>query len=116
MTLYPFAILCSNTVCSSHVSETATYCVDCVLSYEQSHDISSEFFFSSMDTLPSQAKIKQGIKSDFVMFNPNPRCQGPKGLSCFEKQTAKKFLKLKKLKNLGIPGKLYVDYYPFYNN
>ena len=42
--------------------------------------------------------------------------KGPKGLSCFEKQTAKHFLKLKKFKNLGIPGKLYVDYFPFYNN
>ena len=42
--------------------------------------------------------------------------KGPKGLSCFEKQTAKHFLKLNKFKNLGIPGKLYVDYFPFYNN
>ena len=40
----------------------------------------------------------------------------PKGLSCFEKQTAKYFLKFKKFKNLGIPGKLYADYFPFYNN
>ena len=32
--------------------------------------------------------------------------KGPKGLSCFKKQTAKHFLKLKKFKNLGIPGKL----------
>ena len=31
--------------------------------------------------------------------------KGPKGLSCFEKQTAKHFLKLKKFKNLGITGK-----------
>ena len=37
----------------------------------------------------------------------------PKGLSCFEKQTAKHFLKLKKFKNLGIPGKLYKDYFHF---
>ena len=42
--------------------------------------------------------------------------KGPKGLSCFEMQTAKHFLKLNKFKNLGIPGKLYVDYFPFYNN
>ena len=42
--------------------------------------------------------------------------KGPKGLSSFKKQTAKHFLKLKKLKNLGISGKLYVDYFPFYNN
>ena len=42
--------------------------------------------------------------------------KGPKGLSCFEKQTAKHFLKLKFLKNLDVPGKLYVDYFPFYNN
>ena len=33
--------------------------------------------------------------------------KGPKGLSCFEKQTAKHFLKLKKFKNMGIPGKLF---------
>ena len=39
--------------------------------------------------------------------------KGPKGLSCFEKQTAKHFLKWKKFKNLGIPGKLYVDYFQF---
>ncbi len=37
----------------------------------------------------------------------------PKGLSCFKKQTAKHFLKLKKFKNLGIPGKLYKDYFHF---
>ena len=42
--------------------------------------------------------------------------KGPKGLLCFEKQTAKHFLKLKKFKNLSIPGKLYVDYFPFFNN
>ena len=46
----------------------------------------------------------------------NYAAKGPIGLSCFEKQTAKHFLKLNKLKNLGIPGKLYVDYFPFYNN
>ena len=45
-----------------------------------------------------------------------PQAKGPKGFSCFEKQTAKHFLKLKKFKNLGIPGKLYVYYFPFYNN
>ena len=39
-------------------------------------------------------------------FNPNPRRQGPKGLSCFEKQTAELFLKWKKFKNMGIHGKL----------
>ena len=42
--------------------------------------------------------------------------KGPKGLSYFEKQTAKHFLKLKKFKILGIPGKLYLDYFPFSNN
>ena len=42
--------------------------------------------------------------------------KGPKGLSSFEKLTDKHFLKLKKFKNLGNPGKLYVDYFPFYNN
>ena len=31
----------------------------------------------------------------------------------YEKQTAKHFLKLKKFKNLGIPGKLYKDYFHF---
>ena len=52
------------------------------------------------------------------MLTLSHAAKGPKKLSCFEKQTAKHFLKLKKLKNLGIPGKLklYIDYFPCYNN
>ena len=43
--------------------------------------------------------------------------KGPKGLSCFEKKTAKHFLKWKKkFKNLDIPGKLYKDYFQLNNN
>ena len=46
-------------------------------------------------------------------LNPNPRGQVPKRALKFEKQTAKHFLKLKKFKTLGIPGKLYEDYFNF---
>ena len=55
-------------------------------------------------------------RSQLCQLTLTHAAKGPKGLSCFKKQTAKHFLKLKKLKNLGIPGKLYVDYFPFYNN
>ena len=61
-------------------------------------------------------KITYNIAAVFLTITH--AAKGPKGLSCFEKQTAKHFLKLKNLINLGIPGKLYVDYFylPFYNN
>ena len=68
------------------------------------------FFVTCLKT----SKYILGIRGRFKTLTQ--AAKGPKGLSCFEKQTAKHFLKLKKFKNLGIPGKLYGDYFSFYNN
>ena len=38
-------------------------------------------------------------------------CKGPKGISFFEKQTAKLFLSEIIILNMVIPGKLYMDYF-----
>ena len=66
-------------------------------------DFGTPFFFIIRTSLTKELTLTQAAK-------------GPKGLSCFVKQTGKHFLKLKKFKNLGILGKFYVDYFLFYNN
>ena len=64
---------------------------------------------------PRQSQF-ENLSHDTVPFTLTHAAKGPKGLSLFEKQSAKHFLKLKKFKNLCILRKLYVDCFPFYNN
>ena len=66
-----------------------------------------------LDTVITQF-LNFTLKGCFLTLIHVAKC--PKGLSCFEKQTAKHFLKWKEVQNLGIPGKLYKDYFHFANN
>ena len=79
--------------------------------HNEAHTLSSLYtfhnFFKCVSQTLTNIYMAVGVYMILTALNPNPRCQRRKGLSCFEKQTAKHFLNLKKFKNLGIPGKLY---------